>query len=559
MHGLNTQFDVNNVPAIIKEILEKRGIYESDYEEYFNHRPRLTYDPFLLANMREGVDLLLEAVDNHNKIFIYGDYDVDGVTATSILYKVLKSLNADVNYYIPSRLDEGYGLSVAAIDKIKSFGAEFIVTVDCGSVSYDEVKYANSLGIKTLVTDHHSISSVIAPGLVINPNLPYDEYPFKGLSGAGVAYKLALAIAKIREVSSSVMTEIIELAALGTIADIMPLVSENRTLVKVGFRMMRLGCKNPGLRALVDLGEIDYKNISVQDISFGIAPRINACGRIGDASLAVELFLATDPARIQEIAKEMTALNERRREFQDNAIQIALESIQDAKTSDFPLIMISGGHEGVLGIVAGKVREMINRPVIILTESQDHIKGTGRSIPGVNLFEVLDKRRELFISMGGHSGACGFTIDVSNIESLREHLLAEINNLHELNSNLFDEKYIVDADISINDINFEFVKFLDYLEPCGKENEIPLFRIKNLRLLNWTFLKEDKHIARFDVSQDGKKLQCILFHDAEKYYDLVNDALNFDAIGKLIINSFNGEDRLQLNIVTLICEGNYAE
>ena len=232
----------------ILEIIESRGIGEEMFEEFFSPKPKLAYDPFLLANMREGVDSLLKAVDEGKRIVIYGDYDVDGITSTALLMKVIGTLTDNVTYYIPSRLDEGYGLHREAIDRISEDGGEFIVTVDCGSTSSEETAYAHSLGIDTLVTDHHNMSDQRAEGIVINPRLPEDSYPFKGLAGVGVAYKLALAIARERNVPGSLMAEMLEFATVGTIADIMPMIDENRTIVKCGLRSIHLGCRNRGLR-----------------------------------------------------------------------------------------------------------------------------------------------------------------------------------------------------------------------------------------------------------------------------------------------------------------------
>ena len=284
-----TETGYDNIPEIVLKIIESRGIGPDMREEFLSMRPRLAYDPFLLAGMHEGVDLLLSAIDEGRRIVIYGDYDVDGITSTSLLMKVLRSLTDNVDYYIPSRLDEGYGLHKESIDRIAEKGGEFIVTVDCGSVSKNETAYAHSLGIETLVTDHHNVSDIMAEGLVINPKLPEDAYPFKGLAGVGVAYKLALAIARKREVPKAVMAEILELAAIGTIADIMPMLDENRTIVKCGLRTIHLGCRNKGLRRLIDLSGLDYRTLRTSDISYGIAPKINASGRLGDASVGVRL------------------------------------------------------------------------------------------------------------------------------------------------------------------------------------------------------------------------------------------------------------------------------
>ena len=313
----------------ILEIIESRGIGEEMFEEFFSPKPKLAYDPFLLANMREGVDSLLKAVDEGKRIVIYGDYDVDGITSTALLMKVIGTLTDNVTYYIPSRLDEGYGLHREAIDRISEDGGEFIVTVDCGSTSSEETAYAHSLGIDTLVTDHHNMSDQRAEGIVINPRLPEDSYPFKGLAGVGVAYKLALAIARERNVPGSLMAEMLEFATVGTIADIMPMIDENRTIVKCGLRSIHLGCRNRGLRELIDRSALDYRTLKAGDISFGIAPKINASGRLGDASLGVRLLLSDDDQEIRDCCNELIEANRERRRLQDEAYEKGSSMLDD--------------------------------------------------------------------------------------------------------------------------------------------------------------------------------------------------------------------------------------
>ena len=320
------------VPEIVLKIIESRGIGAEMREEFFSRRPRLAYDPFLLANMQEGVDLLLSAIDEGRKIVVYGDYDVDGITSVSLMMKVLGSLTSNVDYYIPSRLDEGYGLHRESIDRIAESGGQFIVTVDCGSVSREETAYAHSLGIQTLVTDHHNVSDVRAEGLIINPKLKGDDYPFNGLAGVGVAYKLALAIARTREVPKSVMAEVLELVAIGTIADIMPMLDENRTIVKCGLRSIHLGCRNKGLRRLIDMSGLDYRTLRTSDVSYGIAPKINASGRLGDASVGVRLFLAETDEEAEECCNMLIEANQERRRLQDDAYEKGLDMIDSELT-----------------------------------------------------------------------------------------------------------------------------------------------------------------------------------------------------------------------------------
>ena len=538
---------MKEIPEKLLEIIKLRGIGDEELEEFLSPKPRLAYDPFLLSNMRDGVDLLLKNIDEGKNIIIYGDYDVDGITSTALLMKVLSCLTDRVSYYIPSRIDEGYGLHREAIDRIKANGGEFIVTVDCGSVSKEETAYAHSLGIETLVTDHHNISEVTAEGIVINPRLPGDEYPFKGLAGVGVAYKLALALSRVREIPSSVMAEIIEFATVGTIADIMPMLDENRTIVKVGLRSIHLGCRNKGLRELIDRSSLDYKTIKASDISFGIAPKINASGRMGDATLGVRLLLSDDEQEIRECCTSLLDANRERRRLQDDAFTKGLELVDsEMKNGDFLMLEINDSHEGVLGIVAGRIREQVNRPVVVVSKGEETYKGTGRSIPGVDLFSMLDKYREEFISFGGHSAACGFTIAADRIDRLKDNLNKDLAEAGKTKPDIFEFKYEFDAGIDAEDIDIGLAEALEMLEPCGKENEMPMFLVRNAVITGWRFLRNEEKMAKFAIRrEDGVYIDAVIFNGAGDAYEEVSRG-PVDVIGSIEKNVWRDEAKVQL-------------
>ena len=548
MRELNSGSGYPEIPDIILKIIRSRGITEEQFEEFFSLRPRLAYDPFLLTNMEEGVGLLLRAIDEGRRIVIYGDYDVDGITSTSLMMKVIGSLTDNVTYYIPSRLDEGYGLHREAIDRIAEDGGEFIVTVDCGSVSGAETAYAHSLGIETLVTDHHNVSDVRAEGLIINPKLSEDGYPFKGLAGVGVAYKLALAVSRVRPVPKPVMAEVLELVTIGTIADIMPMLGENRTIVKCGLRSIHLGCRNRGLRKLIDMSGLDYRTIRSSDISFGIAPKINASGRLGDAAVGVRLFLAETDEEAEECCRLLIDANLERRRLQDDAYNTGLSLIDgELEKGDFITVEINDSHEGVLGIVAGKLRERINRPVVVISRNKDIYKGTGRSIPTVDLFRMLDKYRDDFISFGGHSAACGFTIAADKAELLREKLNADIAEMAKQDESLFDADYRYDAEVTTEEVTLGLAEAVTLLEPCGKDNEVPVFAIKNARISDWRFLRSENKMAKFMISSDGgPDVECLLFRDAGEVYDKISACGRADILGTAEINNWRDERRVQV-------------
>ncbi len=541
----------------IVEILKSRGIGEEKREEFFSSKPRLAYDPFLLANMRAGVDLLLEAVDEGRRIIIYGDYDVDGITSTSLLMKVIGTLTDNVSYYIPSRLDEGYGLHKESIDRINEDGCELLITVDCGSVSKEETEYAHSLGMKTIVTDHHNMSTVRADGIVINPMLPEDEYPFKGLAGVGVAYKFALAISREREIPKRLMAELLELATIGTIADIMPMLDENRTIVKCGLRFIHLGCYNRGLRRLIELSGLDYRKLRAVDVSFGIAPRINAAGRLGDANLGVRLFLAEDDDEIEQCCNMLIEANRERRALQDDAYERSMEIAEKSHgDDDFLVLEVSDAHEGVLGIVAGKIRESLNRPCIIVSKSGDTFKGTGRSIERIDLFSMLDKYRDEFISFGGHAAACGFTIDGERIDSLRKRLNEDIKDLYEKDDSIFDIDYHSDATLRAWEFNLELAEDVQLLEPCGKDNAIPLFRLEGVRPVGFRYLKNERKYAKFQIeAEGGRMIDCMVFRDAEAVESVLIKNQLVDVVGTIEINNWRDNRKAQMIVKWVLPKG----
>ena len=384
-----------NINPIIKKLLQNRGIdSEEDIIEFLSDKPKKTYNPFLLPDMEAGVDLILSEIEKKSNIWIYGDYDADGITSTSLMLNVLSHLTDKdkLNYYIPSRFEEGYGLNKDAICEIASKGCNLLITVDCGSVSYDEVEYAKSLGLKVLVTDHHNITDVMADCLLINPKKPGSEYPFKEICGCGVAFKVAQALQQKAGLPKQVLTEVLDLVAVGTVGDIMPLVDENRTMVKFGLKVLNLG-KRPGLRKLMEGTSLHIGKVSSENLSFVIVPHLNASGRIEDASQAVDLLTGRcSEARMEEIVSDIIKKNQMRKKYQSDLFKECQAQIDRENLDDLILIHAEDAHEGIAGIVAGKIKETYYRPAIIVTATGsdgDDLKGTGRSVEGINLYELL--------------------------------------------------------------------------------------------------------------------------------------------------------------------------
>lgn len=551
----------------VRKLLAKRGITtEEEIEEFLSESPKKTYDPFLMKNMDEGTDLILEEIKKGSKICIYGDYDADGITSTALLLSVFKYLTSpgQVDYYIPSRFEEGYGLNKEAIKNISDSGFNMIVTVDCGSVSYDEVEYAKQLGLKVLVTDHHNVTDIIADCLVINPKQPGCEYPFKSLAGCGVAFKMAQALQKKTGMPKSVLTEVLDLAAIGTVGDIMPLVDENRTIVKFGLKVIHLGKRN-GLKTLLNAVSLKTEKVNSESISFVIVPHLNASGRIKDASVAVEVLRCdkapkNDEARrlLDERVELLVSQNRQRKSLQQDTFQSCVKYLEnegcgsEETVKDFILIRSEDAHEGIAGIVAGKLKENYYRPSVLVTpsgEDNEYLKGTGRSIEGVNLYELLKKHESLFERFGGHAGACGFLMKSENLEILSQNLLNDMAAIKAEVPDIFERKYDIDLDVDVEDMTLELSRELDRMAPFGNANPKPLFMCSRITIEDVKFMGDREQHVRFSArSFNGKRMQCVLFNDAQKYGMSLFVRRPVDLIGTLECSVWQGVERLQFMV-----------
>lgn len=538
------------INPIIIQILKNRGINsEEDMMEFLSDKPQKTYDPFLLPDMEAGVDLILSEINSGSRICIYGDYDADGITSASLMLNILAHLTdkEKLSYYIPSRFEEGYGLNKDAIRTIADSGAEFIITVDCGSVSYDEVQYAKELGMKILVTDHHNITDVMADCLLINPKHPKSVYPFKELSGCGVAFKVAQAIQKKTGLPKSVLTEVLDLVAIGTIGDIMPLLDENRTMTKFGMKVINSG-RRKGLKKLIEGTSLKIGSVSSENISFVVVPHLNASGRIGDASQAVELMCGfADDKKQDRIVEDILEKNRLRKKLQEDTFAICAEKIDRENLPDIIVINAENAHEGITGIVAGKIKEVYYRPVIIVTSSGDddrYFKGTGRSIEGVNLYELLKTQSELFEKFGGHAGACGFLIEKENFSRLSEGLMEEMKKLCEENNEIFKRKRCIDITLDEKDLTMDLAEQFSMLAPFGNKNRKPVIELDNTLISDIRYMGERQQHARFMAKSldSGAKIQCVMFGKAEK---LKSCDVKAKLDGALELQIWQGISRLQ--------------
>ena len=538
------------------KLLEHRGITgETEIAEFLSSKPRRTYDPSLLADAEAGVDFILEQIKKDARICIYGDYDADGITATSLMLNVLSHLTAPerLGYYIPSRFEEGYGLNREAIRSISERGYQAVITVDCGSVSAEEVTYAKELGLAVLVTDHHTITDRMADCLLVNPKRPDSVYPFREICGCGVAFKMAQLLQKKCGLPKHVLTEVLDLAAIGTMGDIMPMLDENRTICKYGMQMINCGSRY-GLRMLAEGVGLNPGYITSENISFVIVPHLNATGRMEDAYPAVRLLTAQegDP-EVPTIVEDLILKNKERRRLQQETF---LACTADLEPEDFILIRSEHAHEGIAGIVAGKIKETYHRPTVIVTPSGDekqYLKGTGRSIEGVNLYALLKHHEHLFEKFGGHAGACGFLMPAVNFEALREGLLADMKQLTAQNPHLFEKHYAVDLDLTCDTLTIPFAEELALLEPFGNKNPKPLLRIRNVRISRIRMLgTEGKHVGFSMTDRSGCEIACVLFNQAERYMELLRGGYAGEVLGSLECRTWQGRKQLQFMVEALV-------
>jgi single-stranded-DNA-specific exonuclease len=548
---------MNIIHPTIREILKSRGISEeSDILEFISEKPKRTYDPFLLKNMEAGVDLLLSSIEQNKKICIYGDYDADGVTSISLMLQILAHLTNNVSYYIPSRFDEGYGLNKEAIELIKADGSQLILTVDCGSVSYEEVEYGKNIGMEFIVTDHHNINEKSADCILINPKQTDCTYPFKHLSGCGVAFKVAQAIQRKAGLPKSVLTELLDLVAIATIGDIVPLIDENRTLTKYGLEIIN-SKKRPGLHCLIEGTGLVPGKIKSENIAYIIVPHLNAAGRMLDAKVGVTLLTSKDQQEFSSAAVLLMENNRERKRIQEESFCACSEMVKSAhKVDSFLLIDAKEIHEGIAGIVAGKLKDEYGRPVIIVTPSggEGFLKGTGRSIPGINLYDMLKKYEDLFLKFGGHSGACGFLMKADFLEKLRNSLIEETEELYRSRPDLFQQETVIDAILRQEDLDIAFAMEIEKLAPFGCQNEKPVFLLESIYPSEINYMGDNKQHVRF-AGSEGKSngFSCILFQKAQDYSELLQKGVALNLSGYPDINHWNGNSKIQFVLKGITC------
>lgn len=537
------------------QLLLNRGISDSTSAATFL-TPRLNdlIDPMLLKDMDRAVETIIRAIKERERILIYGDYDADGITATALLVNFFSSLDIPVSFYIPNRLTEGYGLNRSAIEKISKDGMGLMITVDCGIADMKEIEFATQVGMKVVVTDHHQVPEDFEPVCpAIDPHRPDSSFPFKNLAGVGLAFFLAIAVrTALREGGwfknkpEPDLRQYLDLAALGTVADMVPLLDQNRILVKSAIEWMRTSCR-PGIKAIQGISALDTSMITPHDLAFKLAPRLNAPGRLGHAEMGIHLLTTDDPTIARDLAGQLNTMNSQRQAIEQRILREIEEIIMSMKDLEHRKTLVlsgNGWHRGVLGIVASRLVDKYHRPTLVSSIEDGMAVGSGRSIDGFNLHVALTRLEHLFERFGGHYHAVGFTLEATNFEILAK----ELESLAQ--ESLGDADLIpsveIDGEITLPDLSLETMSQMETLSPFGAGNPEPIFYIHSLEVMDsWVVGK--RHL-KLKVKQGSSVMEAIGFGLSERH-PLQGKAIKM--VFTPIRDQWQGYERIQLRIIDL--------
>ena len=533
-----------NISTLLARILLNRGITdEKEIEVFLNPTRNDFYDPFLMPDMEKATDRIIEAINKKEKVIIYGDYDVDGITSITVLKQFLRERGLDTGYYIPNRLEEGYGLNKDAIENMIKEKYSLMITVDCGISGIEEVEICNNLGIQTIITDHHEqLENLPNAYAIIDTKRKNSKYPFRELAGCGVVFKLIQAISLKMKLDSKEYLKYLDIVCVGTISDIVPLIDENRVIAKLGLKLIKQ-TKNVGLKQIIL--ESGYKKIDSNTISFGVAPRINACGRMGHQEEALNLFLTEDVEKAKKITNRLNTYNIQRQAKEKEIFEQAIKELEKENLEKLNTIVLSGKdwHHGVIGIVASKLTEKFFKPTILICFDEENGKGSGRSVPGFDLHEGLVKSSDYLEKYGGHEMAVGLTLKKSKYKLFKENFE---NIAKSQNTNQFVQVIKIDGDITSKECTIDTVMDLEKLEPFGEKNKMPIFVYKNLKINSIRALSEGRHL-KLTLKDDNNIINAIGFnlgYLSEEY--LIGDKIN--VIGTLELNTYGGEKNIQINV-----------
>ncbi|HUN55543.1 MAG TPA: single-stranded-DNA-specific exonuclease RecJ [Smithella sp.] len=547
---LSKEFGIH---PIISQILVNRGILDIEAARRYL-RPSLNdlHSPYLMKDMKKGVSRLLKAIHNHEEIVIYGDYDADGITSVVILYKFIKELTPHINYYIPDRVQEGYGLKIPAIDKFKDNNVSLLITVDCGISDVDQIAHAQSIGIDTIVLDHHEISGLLPPAVAsINPNREDCAFPFKGLAGVGIAYNFLIALRGSlnkegfwKDRTHPNLKEYLDIVTLGTIGDMAPLIDENRIFVKIGLDLISES-QRPGIKALKEISGVDNQTIDSFKASFSLIPRINAAGRIASPLDAVKLLLTDDMAEARVLSEKLDSYNRQRQLMEKKILNEIVEKISNndviEKMSAF-VFASDKWHPGVIGIVASRLVELFNRPAFVISLNNGVGKGSGRSVSDFNIYKGIQQCAPLLLSYGGHYHAAGISIKEENIDAFAG-LLDEITR-QSFASPEPSSPIMIDSECHISDINLNLIQQMDILAPFGSKNPEPLLYARNIQVSSLVVVG-NSHL-KMCVNSNGTSLDSIWFNMGKHINAL--DGANIDIVFTPQINNWNGSPSIQLKL-----------
>ncbi|NLN14004.1 MAG: single-stranded-DNA-specific exonuclease RecJ [Tissierellia bacterium] len=559
------------ISEIIAKILVNRDIYDYEQiERFLNPTLDKLYAPNLMFDLVKGAEIIREAIGHGEKIRIVGDYDVDGVMSVYILYKSLREMGAKVDYRIPDRIQEGYGINDDIIREAKEDGVDLIITCDNGIAALDQIQLARKLDLKIIITDHHDLPYVEEDGVkkyilpdadaVINPKNPNCNYPFKLLCGAGVAFKLVQYLYSLYGKEREAF-KFLEYVAIATVCDVVSLVDENRIIVKYGLEQIN-ATKNIGLKALIEVSSLK-RRITSYHLGFVIGPTINASGRLESAYKAVELLLCEDTDQAREIAKYLREVNEERKAITDAGFKSVISKIDNSHLKEDKVLLIYEPeiHESVAGIIAGRVKECYNKPTIILTDGQEGVKGSARSIEEYNIFEELSSCKDLLTKFGGHPMAAGLSLDKDKIDILRQRL----NSQTRLREEDLVKKVYIDMALPIECVSYNLIEDLNALEPFGTGNHKPLFGDKKLKVRRMYKYGANNNVIKLILeSKRGTLLEGIIFYDDGSFEEQIQSKYGRDALNRLIkgmdnnisldilyypnINEYNGKTSIQLII-----------
>jgi|TARA_Y100000310_G_scaffold332328_1_gene407697 single-stranded-DNA-specific exonuclease len=521
---------------------------KEEAQKFFSPTLESLHDPFLMQDMDKAADRLADCIKNRQNILVFGDYDVDGTTGASTLGLFINSAGGNSEVYVPDRETEGYGLSTQGVDRAEKIGAELIITSDCGITGHDSVDYANSRDIDVIITDHHMPSPELPEAYaILNPKRNDCSYPFKGLCGGGVTFKLAEAVAKLLEINTELVYSHLDLITLGTSADLVPILDENRVIVHHGLKSLEK-TEKPGLHALLQVSNLLEKELTVGRLIFGVAPRINAAGRLGDANRAVSLFSTDNPIEAAEIARDLDEENRNRQDIQQTIIDEALLKVNsecDLQNENAIVLWEEGWHQGVIGIVASRIKEEFHRPTVIIAMENGVGKGSARSIYNFDLYENLTNCAGHLDGFGGHPMAAGMTISKSNLPLFRDSFITLANNA--LSDSDLVGTLTIEAEMKLSDINGRFMEFLKKLAPFGPGNMRPQFVSRKVEIAGKPRLVGNGDHLKFRAKQNSKAFDAIAFNMGKHYSDLLSGK-PFDLAFVVEENEWQGRKSIQLNI-----------